>query len=546
MKEDIQVIKKFMEKLESRRQNWNNVWQDINDYMLPFKQDIYFSDVPGQQRNEYIYDSTATHSILRLAASLGSLLTNPASEWLGLETQVDELNMQDDVQEYLYQTSKIILKSLENSNFYTEVNRMYIDLVSYGTGILYIEPSKKPGRDLRFSARGVNETYISENAEGIIDTVFRKFEMTVRQVVDEFGIENVSDKVKKMWEKSPEEYVKVSHAVFPRDDFDYGKKDSKNKRYASIWYECEANDSILKKGGYDTFPYVVARWLKETGEVYGRSPAMNALPDVKTLNLMVSTLLKTGQKIADPLLMVPDDAFADVTGEPGQIIAYDPTSNARIEALNIGSNLPFTFEMTAERRKVVEDYFYTNQMIIPTGNRERVTAEEIRARQTENARILGPTFGTLNYEFLTPLIERVYDILLGVVLPNGNTLIPQEPDGLSAANAKLKFLSPLAKSQRSHELQSIQYTIGVVSEWAQFYPPVLDNFDWDRSARVVADISGAPAVTLKPMEEVMAEREQRAQQAAQERQMMLEQQQAQTAETGSRAAKNINDIEQGE
>jgi|LSQX01.3.fsa_nt_gb hypothetical protein len=520
-------IIQYLGKLESDRSNWHTVWQEINDYMLPNKQSITYGGLSGQQRYDNIFDSIATKSIQRLAASLGALLTNPASNWLGVETDDEMINSMDEAQEYFDIIVRKMMRCLDNSNFYTEVNRMYIDLVAYGTGVLYVEPSKSIDRELRFSARGVREVFLSENNEGIVDVAIRKFEMTARQIIEEFGIDKVSDRLKDIYEKTPEESVVIVHSVRPRQNRSRNKRNKQNKRYESVWLEHNTNH-ILREGGYDVFPYVVARWNKETGEIYGRSPAMDALPEVKTIHEVMKVLIKTGQRIADPIMMVPDDSFSDITGEPGQIVAYDPTTNARIEPVAFGANLPFTFEIRNDIRESIKDCFYSNQMTIPTGNRERVTAEEIRAKQAESARILGPTFGTLNYEFLVPLVHRIYDILLGVMTVNGEPLLPPPPSFLVDRNLKLKFLSPLAKSQRSHELQSIEYSIALITQLAQLVPDVIDNLDTDRIFRVGADISGSPAVILKPIEQVLEIREQRAQQMEQERQMALAQQAAGT------------------
>lgn len=540
MKEAIPFLLTYLNKLESNKTMWNSVWQEINDYILPFKRPILYDDLPGTQRSSTtIYDSTATHAVFRLAAALNSLLTNPTSKWFALETDDDVINKEIDSQRWFEDMSNVIMRALENSNFYTEVNEMYIDLVSYGTGILYVEPSSNPDKDLVFSARSVKEVSISENKEGLIDVVARKFKLTARQVIEEFGEENASEEVKKAMQKDPETNFEILHFVFPRDELEIGKYDKQNKKYASIWIEKE-KQQLLRKSGYDTFPFIVSRWLNETGEIYGRSPAMNSLPDIKTLNEMVKTLLMTGQKIADPPIQVPDEGFGDISTQPGKIMYYDPTYKSRVEPLIFGANLPITFDMVSEKRHVVADAFYMNQLLLI--DKRELTAEEVRARQSENARILAPTFGMLNYEFLSPLIERVIDILSGVFDYERKPLLPIAPVSLRNKKYRLKFISPLAKSQRIHEVQSISHTVATAIQWGMVRPEVLDNIDWDRAIRTVADVDGSPASVLMDEKNVATIRALRAQQQAAMLQAQLAQQSAETFTETTKGAKNVDKI----
>jgi hypothetical protein len=537
MKEDVKFLLKYYDQLEAERTMWCNVWQDINDYILPFKQPIRYDEPEGTQRGDVtIFDSTPTHAVFRLAAALNSLLTNPTSEWFMLETDDDFINKQVESQQWFKTVTSVIMRVLENSNFYTEVNEMYIDLVSYGTGVLYIEPSKMEDKEINFSARSVREVCVAENVEGLIDTVARRMKLTARQMVEEFG-DAVSDDVKKKLNEDPESKFDVIHIVFPRTEYEFGKKTPENKKFASIWLEKD-KEHLLRRSGYDTFPFVVARWLKETGEKYGRSPAMNSLADIKTLNEMVRTLLVAGQKIADPPVMVPDEGFGDVTTQPGKIIYYDPTYKSRVEPLIFGANLPLTFDMVSEKRQIIADAFYMNQLLLI--DKRELTAEEVRARQGENARILAPTFGMLNFEFLAPLIERVLDILHGVLDYDREPVIPVAPTMLQNKKFKLKFISPLAKSQRIHEIQSILHSVNVAVSWAQANPDILDNIDWDLALRTVSDIDGSSANILRSMEQVAQIRMMRLQQ--QQQQMQIEQA-AQGAETFNEASKGLRNMD---
>ena len=532
MKEDVEVLLSLLGDLKKERTVWQSAWQDINDYILPNKTPISYDDSPGTQRSaQTIFDSTATRALTRLAATMNSLLTNPTSKWFDLITDDITLNSTVPAQQWFDTTSNALLRTLENSNFYSEINEMYIDYSGYGTGILYVEKSITSDRELTFSCRSPKECFIAENSEGIVDVLIREFKMTARQIVTDFD-ENISDKIKKAYDKNPEENFTIIHAVFPRDDFDVTKEDNVNMKFASMWIEGDSKH-LLKTSGYNTFPYIVCRWLKESGEVYGRSPALSALPDIKTLNLMIESTLKAGQRIADPTLQVPDDGFSEVTGDPGEIVYYDSTMKARIEPMVVGSNFPIVFDMIKDKRDAISDAFYENQLLLI--DRRELTAEEVRARQAENARILAPVFGLMNSEFLSPLIDRVMDILSEI--PG---ILPETLPELVGQNYKLRFLSPLAKSQRLHEVNSILNTINVSVELSQVRPEILDNIDFDKSIRTVSDVYGSPGSVLRPVKDVIQIREVRAEQVRKQKEMEAMQQASEVAKTGTQAEKNLS------
>jgi hypothetical protein len=534
LKQDASFLINYFDRLVSDRSVFDVAFQDICSYLRPQKGPIFSDDMPGTQRGSLIYHSGPQRVTTRLSAALGSLLTNAESNWFMLSTDIEELNKKQESMEWFDDTTRVLMRIFENSNFYTEVAKFYTDLITFGTAILFIDRSKNPDRSLVFQARDVKEIYVSENSEGFVDTIFRDCKMTARQVVEEFEEEGqVSENVKKIYAKDPEEYINLLHAVFPR-----GKKGSekKDKPFASVWIEKDKKN-ILRKSGYDTFPYVVARWVTETGEKYGRSPGMEAMPDIKMLSKMQKTMLKASQYAADPILAAPNEGLSSLKDKkPGSVVFYDASMNAELKYITNGSNIPLTQEIIQGVFDSVADTFYATQLQLI--DRREMTAEEVRARQSENARILGPTFGTLNYEFLSPLIERVVDILGGELNSDGSKLLPEAPDSIQGQYLRLKFVSPLAKAQRLHESMSITSTVQAAMQWSEREPSVMDNIDLDIAIRTVSETDGSPANILRSEDDVVKIRQVRMQQRQDEQQAQLQQMQASTAKDGSAALKN--------
>ena len=190
--------------------------------------------------------------------------------------------------------------------FPSHIHEYYLSLCSIGTACMFVgEPSTREG--ISFRAIHIDEIFIAENADGIIDTVFRSFKMTVRQIVQKWGEKSLSLRIKRMYEKQElDKEIELLHCVYPRDDVDQGKRAATMLPVASIYID-EKENHVLAEGGFDEMPYMVSRWAKAVGEVFGRSPAMTALPDIKMLQEIMKTTIKAAQKIVDPPLLVPDD-----------------------------------------------------------------------------------------------------------------------------------------------------------------------------------------------------------------------------------------------
>ena len=499
-----------LETLEADRANFESVWQEILDYVLPRRADIYGSIVPGTKRGQQIYDSTPNKSLMRLASALNSMLTNPASKWFDLQIPGLE-DPDDEVKEWLEDVRRVTSQELDNSNFYSQAHELYLDLASLGTSVMYIAESNQPDQTLYFKTLHLREAFISENAEEVVDTVHRRFEKTVAQMVEEYGLENLPNEVKEKYENPAtiDEMQPLIHIVLPRRDYAYtGTPDPPSKKkYASITIH-RATKHIIKESGYDTFPYVTPRWLKSSGEIYGRSPAWDALADIKTLNAMEKTMLRMGQKLADPPIQMPSEGFirtVDLT--PSGVNYYDSTVDARIEPILLGGNMPLARDMLEDKRTAIKDAFFDNNLHLI--DKREMTAQEVQQRSSENMRVLGPTFSRLEYEYLEGTVERVIPIL------SKAGKLPDPPASIRDMEMKVKFVSPIAKAQRLHEVQAIEHTVGVAIKSAMEAqkPEILDNIDFDAALRLVADLNGTPMEIMQREENIAKMRKFRAEQA---------------------------------
>lgn len=527
-------VKKRLGAMESHRGTWEDHWQEILDYVMPRKADVTTVRSRGEKRTEVLFDSTAITANTLLAASLQGTLTSPSLPWFSIKLRDKAINQDHKTQLWLEDTARRMYDAFNDANFNTEVHEMYLDLTSIGTGCLFVEESKDGFAEngIHFKTLHINEFYIQENVNGYIDTVYRKYKLSARQAVQEFGEENLGEKILDAAKMKPEKEFVFIHAVEPSIDYKRatGKVATKLKYHSC--HVCQEDKMVVRTGGYTEFPYLVPRWSKATGEIYGRSPSYNALPDIKTLNKAVEIGLKAWAKAIDPPLLVQDDGvIGRVRTTPAGITVI--RNDGAIKPLQIGSNWQITDMKETQLRTAIRQAYYSDQLQLQEG--PQMTATEVQVRYELMQRLLGPTLGRFQSEFLNPLIERVFGIMFraGALLP--------PPDNIQEAKMDIEYVGPLARSQRMEEAQAIDRLYQLAANVAQIDPSIMDNINHDEAIRMRAELLGVPKSILVSRDDVADKREAQQQAAMQQQMLMAQQQQAQTGKMQAEAAKAVAD-----
>ena len=521
--ETFDYIRKRLDKLEADRGTWESHWQEILDYVMPRKAEITFLRSRGEKRTEVLFDSTAITANNLLAASLQGTLTSPSLPWFSLKLRDDDANKVRDVQIWLEDTARRMYAVFNESNFNTEVHEMYLDLCSVGTSAIFVEEANEGFLQggLHFNTLHIAEYFIQENSTGRVDTLYRKYKMTARQAVQEFGEDNVGTKIKEAIKAKPDTQFNFIHAVEPTQDYErsVGMK-SKTKLPFHSCHVCFEDKMVVRVGGYNEFPYLVPRWSKATGEIFGRSPSYNALPDIKTLNKAVEIGLKAWAKAIDPPLLVTDDGvIGRVRMTPGGITVV--RSDTAIKPLQIGSNWQITDLKENQLRTAIRQAYYSDQLQLQEG--PQMTATEVQVRYELMQRLLGPTLGRFQTEFLNPLIERVFGIMLRA---DALTPRPSEMEGMSM---DIEYVGPLARSQRMEEAIAVERLYQLAMQVVQVDPTVMDVINHEQAIRMRATLLGVPKTVLRGEDEVAEIREQRAAAQQQAQEQAMAQQQADTA-----------------
>lgn len=528
----VQICKR-QEKYASARSNWDTYWDDIARYILPKKDNVFGQRVTGQKLEDFLFDNTSVHSNELLASALHGMLTNPSSIWFGLGTGIEEIDQADDVRKWLQDTVFRLISILNNSNFQTQVHEYYLDIGSFGTGVVKVEEDDKD--IIRFQSRPIYEHFIAENNLGKVDTVYRCFKFSLKQIMEEWGEEAFDEELRKKFEDDPGHEEEIIHAVEPRSIVGIDSKLKelpKNMQFRSA-YVLKKTKKVLEEGGFKENPYVVARWTKTSGEIYGRSPGMKALADIKMLNAMMKVTIQAAQVTVAPPIQVPDDGvLLPIKLNPLATNFFRAGSKDRIEPIITGARPDIGLDIMENVRERVRQAFFIDQLQLNEG--PQMTATEVLQRTEEKLRLLGPILGRQHYEFLEPVIARVLRIALD--RDQLKPLPAKLEDAILSGSGKLqvRYTSQIAKAQKTSEADNFTRMLQTIMPLMEMKPGMMDNFDEDVLARKMAEVFDVHHTVIKDIKERDQERQARAQQEQQ--QMALEQ--------GEMAA-NINQKMQG-
>lgn len=513
-------IIKHYETLKSSRGTFESHWFELAKFFLPNKDEIFdfnrmkYEAARGEKKYSDLYDSTGPQALNLLASALHGMLTNPTIKWFDLYTGIKELDELDSVRRWLQACVNRIHEVLNNSNFQNEAHENYLDLGCFGTTTLRIEEDDE--EIVKFHARPVYECVVKENYKGVVDTVFREYRATGEDIVGEFGFDPFKKENPYMANECYQKEYTVIHAVFPRESLAYDRKGVTNMPFASVKVLKDfAAGKYSVESGFNEFPYCVPRWTKITGEVYGRSPSMSALPDVKMLNEMKKTMIRSAQKRVDPPLLVADDGvIGPVRIVPGGITYYRAGTQDPIRPLDLrGDAVDFGYQMIADIQRSIREVFFIDQLQLADG--PQMTATEVMQRTEEKLRVLAPVLGRMHNEYLKPLINRVFGILF-----RRGELPPNMPEELEGMTIKVNYSSMIARSQKASEAENIRRTLELSAPFMEIDPNVRDNIDADKAFRYISSIFSLPQEMLRDQDDIEEMREMRAQQMEQAQQQM--------------------------
>lgn len=510
-----EIVEEF-EQLSGARGNLDSHCQEIAELIIPAHRNQFSSrgtnPTKGEKRHQNVFDSTASVALDRFASILDSLLTPRNQTWHRIVSSNSDLNKDRNVRLWFENVNTLLFKYRYSplSNFASQNQQNYTSLGAYGNGCVFSDRLVGSSRGLRYKNIHFSQCYFMEDHQGMVDGVIRHYPMTARQAIQKWG-DAVPDKIKNSRDKQQEFYF--LHCVKPRKDYNPERFDAVGKPFESR-YVCLEDRKLLGEDdgeGYETFPYAISRYQQNPGEVYGRSPAMAVLPAIKTLNAQKKTLLKQGQRAADPVLLLHDDgvinAFSLMPGAKNSG-AVNADGRPLVHTLPVG-NVNINKDMMDDERALINDVFLITIFQIMVDS-PQMTATEVIERTREKGILLAPTIGRQQSEYLGPLIDRELDLL------GQQGLLPPFPPALREAEGEYALIydSPLSRAARAEEAsglnRSLQTVLEIVKNTGNAEP--LDHFDWDTITPELNEIHGVPMRWVRSAEAIEKIRAGRAQQ----------------------------------
>ncbi|SOT39796.1 portal protein [Burkholderia cenocepacia] len=507
-------------RMKEKRQSYEAVWNDVIDFLMPrldkFGQLPRPDSEKGRERSQKMFDSTAPLALRNFVAAMDSMITPATQEWHRLKTGDEALNEIASVKAYLQAVVRALfaVRYRWQGGFVTQMGATYQSIGLFGPGALMIEHDV--GKGIVYRNVPMQRLWFAENNAGLIDKTHVQWELTLRQAAQRFGRANLSPSMQSALERDPEKSAIFYHAVEPRADRDPRKLDGRNMQFASYWLD-EGRDRIVQNSGFRTFPFAIGRFYVGTADVYGGSPAYDAMPDIRMANDMAKTNIRGAQKLVDPPLLASEDGVLegfDLRSGSLNWGGLDEKGNEMVKPLLTGKQAQIGIEFAQDTRQTINQWFYVTlfQILVDSGD---MTATEVLQRAQEKGVLLAPTLGRTQSELLGPMIAREVDILAeaGQLPPMPQELID------AGADVDIDYDSPLNKAMRAGAsaatLQWLQQ-LGIVS---QFDPAAAKVPNGQRIARLLADSGGVPVEAMNTDDELQAQKAADAQ-AAQMQQML--------------------------
>ena len=500
---DVQALSRRLDALLRRRAPWDAAWQSLADHFLPTRCRLnpqVDAAEEGPMLNRGLVDATGILAMRTLAAGLQGGLTSPARPWFRLSLDDADLARSRPGQAWLDEVANRMRTVFQRSNFYNAMHTMYGELGTFGTAFVF--ELADPQHGFRFIPLCAGEYALDCDAARRVDTVFRRSAMTLRQIVQAFGPSALPETLREAARRNPEERRNVIQAVYPRENTQHGLADASRMPVASVyWLEGrDGNRHALKVSGFRSFPGFGPRWDVAGNDVYGRSPAMDALPDCRMLQQMGVTTLKAIHKAVDPPMSVAAGLRSvglDLT--PGGVNYVDSAPGQSPQAatplLQINPDLATARKAMESVQDQIRKGLYNDLFKLILDGRSGVTASEIAAREEEKLVLVGPVLERLHDELFIPLMDRTFECMREL------DMLPPCPPELAGRRLRVEFVSLLAQAQKLVGINAADQYMALTLKASSAWPEALDTLNVDHLLDNYAESLGLPVSLTRPPEE---------------------------------------------
>lgn len=527
-------ILRRLDDLERERKSWESEWRDLANHFLPVRARFLNAGDrtnDGSRRNK-LEDDIGILARRTLAAGMLTGLTSPARPWFSLAPLSADLAQSRAVKAWVHYIYEQMVNVFNRSNFYDQMHLLYDELATFGTAVMIVEDD--PASTIRCRTLTVGEYCLDVGANGRVDALWRRVRMTPRQIVEAWP-DSAPERIKVMADKDNNEWQTVIQSVEINKNYVKGSLNKKNRRYLST-YMVESGE-LLEEGGFYEFVALCPRWNTTASDIYGTSPAMDALGDCRQLQAITRDgRIALEMEVRPPLQTAGLSYPVDLS--PGAINPVSTLAQGQFgitPLYQVRANFAaLSAEKSALKQQIREMFFNDLFLMITQANRT-MTATEVAERNAEKMLLLGPVLDRLRSELFQPLIERVF----GIMSRNGD--IPPAPPEMQGQEIKIEFISILALAQKQAGLAAINNTLTFVATAAQMTQSLdpFDKINIDEAINEVAEMNGVPPALIRSDEEVAQARGQRAEQMQQAKQMQQAEQGVALAAEGAKAAGSL-------
>jgi len=521
----LQYVNQRMNELDTELSSWNSHYMQLVESFMPRRGKFVRTDRNKGARKNNLINNTPLFARRTLASGLMTGVTSPARPWFKLAPGDASVSSVGAVSEWLEIVEKKMYQVFAASNLYKALPTIYGEIGVIGTGCMLQDEDFE--NVTRFTTFTVGEYMLGLNGQLKVDTFGRQYQETVYQVVNKFGIENVSNVVKDLYNKGNYgAWIDINHLIEPVDikDFKEFKLDDKFT-FRSIYWEPGATDmgnKFLRVKGYEEFPVHAPRWQARAGDTYGESPGMEALGDARALQVQEKEKGKAIAKMVAPPTIAP----SNFKGKPVSVLpgsnnfGDDPTGTFRALYQVDPRVNELTQDIQLTEQRINRAFFVDMFLMIQSDLRnQRASATEIAEKHEEKLLMLGPVLESLHDELLDPLIDRTFNMLVRLSEPGWNgtgegMIIPPPPEELAGTELKVEYISILANAQKAVATGSIEQLVNFTTGLSAIKPEALDKLDADGIMDMMAEDLGVPQSTILSTDEVQDQRDQRAQQQA--------------------------------
>ena len=505
------------ETLEKERGILDDLYKTLLFHCLPQDEDVHMTEIQDGEK-DVPEDSTGVRSNARLAAGLfANTFPSNADMW-HLRPADPSLADEPAVKDFYAKLTRLTFRQLENSNFAAKTLEMLPLLPCLGTTIVKPKWDKKK-KQLAFRQSRVTECVLGEDADGDIDTYGWKFHYTSKQAAQRWP-KTVSPAIAKEAQNVANMNTKhvFIYMVTPRPSSQRGETaKATDKEFMSVFVDVD-NKKLMEEGGFDTFPFAVSRMYHREGKPYGRSAAMNALPDMRQLNRGSVIFDDSAELLSRPPLLYPMNGnnVEDIVVQAGAVIPYDPTLGGVPQPMTTGIRLDSMQWKIERAERNVQNAFFTDLFDLLEQGIE-MTATEVETRVAHRTEAISPVVANLKEDYYGVLIPRSAMLLIE---NNVDGIRDEVPEELVGKPIVLEYTTRLEARMRDLLTGRLLNTVRMAAEikTAVRESPDVDNIlDTDSMIREIAENNVLDPKHIRKMEDTNARRQKQAEDLAQQR-----------------------------